>query len=249
MMAGADLVYNHAAFREARDHYVMMLEAAERSGSIINQAEALVRTTLVQFAMGEFEDARRTDGKAREVVSRLSPQHRLQASLWWLDAFAAEALGGDWAPIADYWTRYVGDPAMRESAIVLDDAAMAALAHVRAGTVDDAVRLITALTEGLKPLDADVWLLNGTIGVAGAAVWTLGLTEPAPVFLRLAEDLLRAGIGDYPCCSTDLTIARMHTLLGHPADAARPSTGHARHWRGTVSVPSARWPTTMRPSR
>ena len=219
MMAGADLVYNHAAFREARDHYVMMLEAAERTGSIINQAEALVRTTLVQLAMGDFEDARRTDGKAREVVSRLSPQHRLQASLWWLDAFAAEALGGDWAPIADYWTRYVGDPAMRESAIVLDDAAMAALAHVRAGTVDDAVRLITALTEGLKPLDADVWLLNGTIGVAGAAVWTLGLTEPAPVFLRLAEDLLRAGIGDYPCCSTELTVARMHTLLGHPADA------------------------------
>ena len=219
MMAGADLVYNHAAFREARDHYVMMLEAAERSGSIINQAEALVRTTLVQLAMGEFEDARRTDLKAREVVSRLSPQHRLQASLWWLDAFAAEALGGDWAPIADYWTRYVGDPAMRESAIVLDDAAMAALAHVRAGTVDDAMRLITALTEGLKPLDAGVWLLNGTIGVAGTAIWTLGQTDPAPVFLRLAEDLRTAGIGDYPCCSTDLTIARMHTLLGHYADA------------------------------
>ena len=57
MMAGADLVYNHAAFREAREHYVMMLEAAERTGSIINQAEALVRTTLVQLAMGDFEDA------------------------------------------------------------------------------------------------------------------------------------------------------------------------------------------------
>ena len=219
MMAGADLVYNHAAFREAREHYVMMLEVAERTGSIINQAEALVRTTLVQLAMGDFEDAKRTGVKAREMVSRLSPQHRLQASLWWLDAFAAEALGGDWVPIAEYWTRYVGDPAMRESAIVLDDAAMAALAHVRAGTVDDAMRLITALTEGLKPLDASVWLLNGTIGVAGTAVWTLGLTEPAPVFLRLAEDLLRAGIRDYPCCSTDLTIARMHTLMGHHAEA------------------------------
>lgn len=220
MMAGADLIYNHSAFREAIAHYATMLETAERTGSIINQAEALVRTTLAQLALGDFAAARRTDLAARDVVSRLSTHHRLRASLWWLDAFFAEALDGDWAPIADYWTRYVGDPAMRESAIVLDDAAMAALAHVRAGTADDARRLLAALTEGLRPLDASVWLLNGTIGVGGAAIWTLGLADHAPVFLRLAQDLIAAGMGDYPCCSTELTVARMQTLLGQHADAA-----------------------------
>ena len=82
----------------------------------------------------------------------------------------------------------------------------------------------------------------------GTAVWTLGLTESAPVFLRLAEDLLRAGIGDYPCCQLSWTVARMHTLLGHSADAAA-AFDRAGTTERTASVHSARWPTMTRPLR
>jgi DNA-binding NarL/FixJ family response regulator len=221
IVLGAEWVYTLGAFREAVGHFQDLLTIAERNGSLIGRAEALVRLTLVQIALGEREAARKTAEAAREAVSRLSPNHRLQASLSWIDAFRTEYWGGaeDWPLLARFWTRYVGDPAKAESAIVLDDAALAAFAHVRAGTTAEARRLLAALTAGLAPLDAGVWLLNGAVGVGAGAVWELETAEQAPVYLDLARELIAAGVGDYLCCSNELTVARMLALLGRQAEA------------------------------
>jgi DNA-binding CsgD family transcriptional regulator len=150
----------------------------------------------------------------------LSPNHRLHASQGWIDAFWAEYWGGDWEPLARFWTRFVADPAKAESAIVLDDAGLAALALVRAGKPDEARRMLDALTAGLAPLDAGVWLLNGAVAVGATAVWELEAAEHASVYLDLARELIAAGIGDYVCCSNELTVARMLALLGRRGEAA-----------------------------
>jgi DNA-binding NarL/FixJ family response regulator len=220
MVLGAEWVYTLGALREAVGHFHELLTISERNGSLVGRAEALSRLALIQIALGEREAARQTGERAREAVGPLSPNHRLHASQGWIEAFWAEYWGGDWEPLARYWTRFVADPAKAESAIVLDDAGLAALALVRAGKPDEARGMLAALTAGIGPLDAGVWLLNGAVAVGGTAVWELEAAEHASVYLDLARELIAAGIGDYVCCSNELTVARMLALLGRRGEAS-----------------------------
>ena len=39
------------------------------------------------------------------------------------------------------------------------------------GNIDEERRILHALTDALRKLDASVWLLNGAVDVGGAVVW------------------------------------------------------------------------------
>ncbi len=225
MMVGADLMYTHGAFTDAVPFFHEMIVRAREAGSIVTQAEAWVRLTLANYSLGRFSEAAEAEEAARELVGRLPPAHRLHASFWWVRAMRADLIDGDWEPIARYWSSFITDPAKRETAIVLDDAALAALAHVRIGEMEEGRRILQALTDVLGKLDASIWLLNGAVDVGGIVVWELEARDAAPIYAGLAEDLIRRGIGDYPCCSNRLTIARMAALTGDLETAARAFAG------------------------
>jgi tetratricopeptide (TPR) repeat protein len=191
MMIGADLMYTHGEFRDAVDFFHEMIVSARETGSIVTQGEAYVRLSLAYYAVGDFEGAARAEEEARQLVQRLPPAHRLHASFWWVLAMRCDLIGGDWEPIARYWSTFITDPANRESAVVLDDAALAALAVVRIGNIAEGRRILHALTAALRKLDASVWLLNGAVDVGGAVVWELEEREAAPVYAALAEALIR----------------------------------------------------------
>lgn len=220
VVGGADWLYHHSNLRRAIAHFEELLSASEQYGSVPGQAEALVRLAIAQTALGQFEEASETHDRAREVVGRLGPDHRLHASAAWIDALRAEFLGGDWRPVADFWTRYVGDPTLGTRTIGLDDAGLAALANVRAGEEDAARGLLRDLVPVIARMEPTLWLLNGAVGAGGAAIWALGAREFAEVVRVAAIGLIEHGNGDFPGFSNELTAARMATLLGRTAEAA-----------------------------
>ena len=80
-VAGRDQLHRHGAFHDARDTLQELLATSERYGSIPVQAEALVQLAAVHAALGDLALARATEQRARELVGRLGPQHRLHLIL------------------------------------------------------------------------------------------------------------------------------------------------------------------------
>lgn len=212
-VCSADWLYHQGDFRRSLSEFEDLRDISLRHYSIPGQAEAYVRLAICHFALGNLASAEQMHDLATTAVSRLGPGHRLHASLWWVQAFRADYQGGDWQAIAAYLVRYVADPNIARGTIALDDAALAALALVRAGNIDVARQLLTTLDNVLPRLEPDLWLLNGTVALAASAVWELGVIECAPNLLAAAQTLIERGHGDFPCTSLDLTIARMATLL------------------------------------
>jgi DNA-binding CsgD family transcriptional regulator/tetratricopeptide (TPR) repeat protein len=220
-VSSADWLYHHGDFRKAQAEFEDLLDISARNFSTAGQAEAYVRLALIQIAFGNLDQAREYEQQARLFVSRLGPGHRLHASLWWVAALLAEYRDGDWEAIAGYFVPYVADPDIARGTIALDDAALAALALVRAGNPAGARQMLTTLASVVARVEPDLWLLNGTVGFAAAAVWELGASGLAPVFRDTARTLLQRGNGDFPCSSLTLAVARMSTLLDEHDTATR----------------------------
>ncbi len=218
-IAGADLLYYRGDIRRAVELFRELQAVAESHGSILGQAEAHVRLAIARVALGDLTAAHDAEAQARDLVFRLGPGHRLHASAAWITALMAEYLGGDWKAIGEYWSRVVGDPRLGERTIGLDDAALAALAQVRAGNQPEARRLLEALTPVVAAMEPTLWLLNGAVDFGGAAVWALGAAELAPVYRTAARALIAADHGDFPGGSHELTTARMASLLGNHQEA------------------------------
>lgn len=231
-MIGADWLYHHGDLAEAIAAFEELRAVAERHGSVAALAEALIRLALVRIDLGEHEAAQQLAAEAGSALARLGPGHHLRPSAAWIDALLADHLTDDpavWEGIAEFWEGYVLDPRAADNALVVDDAALAAYAHARAGHPADAHRLLLALTPLLdRPRPTD-WLLNGAVAFGAAALWWM-TTSPAaggdaPTrlvehFRRLARDLVAAERGDYPGTSNDLALARMAAFLDQPAEAS-----------------------------
>ena len=187
IMAGADRLYYHGQVREAIAVFDELLETSERVGSISGQAEALIRLAIAQTTLGEFERAQGTAQRARATVGRLGAGHHLQASVAWIAAFLADNLEGEWRELADFWTAFAADPRAGENGLVVDDAALAAYAHARAGNVAESRRLLQALTPLLEHLAPTEWLVNGAVALAAATLWWLEASDLAPTYRVLAR--------------------------------------------------------------
>ena len=234
-VAANELQYRHGAFAEAMDLWREVQATAERYGATSWQAQALNQLTLLHVARGEFGLARETEARTAELVARLGP---IGGGAGEPEAIAAERtssfalyLDGDWPALAAFWTRFGSGPATGANEITTLAgpvyAAMAALAHARAGTTAEARRLLAALTPILESMDPKAGNHNGAVALAADAVWTLEARDLAAAYRRLALDVIGAGVGDYPQTSNQQTVARMATLRGDPSEA-RPYFAQAR---------------------
>jgi DNA-binding CsgD family transcriptional regulator len=214
-----DWLYDHGEFRRVVEHYRELLAMSERYGSLLGQSDGHARLALALTALGEFAAAEDAEARARDLVPRLGPEHRLHASLAWIEALHVEYLGGDWAPIAAAWTRAIAEPRLALRTNWLHDAALAAHAQARSGNDGEARRLLDVLTPLLATVEPPLWLTNGAVAFGGSAVWLLGAADHAPVYREVARRLMADGRGDFPCSSLELTVARMAALLGNHAEA------------------------------
>ena len=218
-VCGADWLYHHGDFRRARSHFEKLLLISERQASIPGQAEALLRLGITHVALGNFVEARDCEARSSALVEHLGPSHRLHASIRWLQALLIEIDRGDWSEVGAYFIAYVADPMVGQTTIAFDDAALAAYALTRMGDAGEARQLLVPLVRILDQLDPSLWLLNGTVAFAAAAVWELRDREFAAPIYDCAIDIIYAGHDDYPCCSNYLSVARMAILLGRPDEA------------------------------
>lgn len=219
-VAGRDLLHRHGAVHDALDTLEELLAASERYGSIPGQAEALVQRAAARAALGELSRAREDERRARELVERLGPQHRLHLIL---DLVIASLLAylteGDWAALARRATRCA---AGREAARGPLGPAWAALAIVnlsRTGEEDQCRRLLAALTPVLDRLGPAAFRQSACVFRAGEAVWRFSATDHAADYRRLALELVTAGVPDAPLASNALTVARMAALQGDDEEA------------------------------
>ena len=219
-VAARDLLHRHGAVHDALETLGELLEASERYGSIPGQAEALVQLSAAHAALGELTLARDDEQRARELVARLGPQHRLHLIL---DLVIATVLAylteGDWDGLARRATRYA---ASREAARGPLGPAWATLAVVnlsRTGAEDQCRRLLDALTPVLDRLGPTAFRQSACVYRAGEAVWRFSASEYVPDYRRLALDLVAAGVADAPLASNALTVARMAVLMGDDGEA------------------------------
>ncbi len=227
IICGAEWLYLRGDFARAVGHFRYLLSVSERFGSLVGQAEALVRLAMTHVARGEIADGRTMAERADAIVARFGARHRLHASRWWMTALLADVGHGAWGPVADYFVGYTGDPMTARRTTGIDDAGLASLALVRAGRDDDARALLDPLVDVIRRSAPGLWLLNGAVCFGGAAIWSLREARHAAVMRDAARSVLAMGHGDFPGGSIHLTEARMSVLLGDGA-AARAAFAAAR---------------------
>jgi DNA-binding CsgD family transcriptional regulator len=228
-VAANDLQYRHGAFREALDLWQDVQATAERYGTISFQAQACGQRMVLHLALGQFDLARDAEGRAAELVARLGPQGGGGGEPASLAAERATGfalyLEGDWPRIAALWGEALGGSFANGNYVTTLnghlEAAMAALAYGRAGDVAGAIRLLAALLPILDALDptASTQAQSGAVAFAADAAWIVGARDLAASLRPLALSVIAAGVGDCPQGSSELSVARMATLLGNLVEA------------------------------
>ena len=215
------LLLQHGLLTSATETARELLAVSEVAGSLPGRAYAeaylLVHEPLVR---GDFATAGETFERGLAVVDRLGPGHRLRFSARFVEALIAQYIGGErWADHARSLIR-TAETARVPAWMALLHVSLAGYLRALAGDSDGAARLldpIVALSERLGPRTLNQ---NGVVAFAGGACWELEDAQAAVRLRRLALALLDGGVGDYPTCSTELTIARMASLCGDDDEAA-----------------------------
>ncbi len=219
-VAARDLLFRQGDAAQAREVLLELLRMGEQFGSIPAQAEALVQLTLCHALLGDGTQARRTRQEAAEMVARLGSGHRLQrlADLS-MNSVMGDYEAVDWPRLAQTFTDIATNPLTGRSPMGLTAANFAVLNQLRAGNQAEARRLLDLHTSVLEALPLTTYLYNGGVDRAATAVWELEAAEYAPIYRRLALELLAAGFPGSPYRSNALTVARMATLLGDLPEA------------------------------
>jgi ATP/maltotriose-dependent transcriptional regulator MalT len=221
-IAARDQLHRHGAFWQARTTLEELLAVSERYGSIPAQAEALVQLSAAHAALGDLALARESEQRARELVARLGPQHRLHVIL---DLVVASLLAylteGDWPELGARAAQLSAEPETGRTPLGPAWASLAVVNLSRAGAGTECRRLLGALTPVLQRLGPAGFRQAPCVCRAGDAVWELSATEYAAAYRRLALDLVAAGMADAASGSAVLTVARMAALQGEHAEAGR----------------------------
>ena len=240
-VAANDYHYRHGAYREAEAIWREIIDVAERSGALAWQAQATNQLTLLFIAAGRFPDAEEMQATAKALLYRLGPGRRPDLFATEMATAQAFYLGGEWAELGRFWAQLADDPSLAPGDTgTLAGPIMAAFAThalVESGERDEAATLVTTLTRILETLPPTAPNQNGAVALAAGVVWNLQQTRLAPVYRTLAQQLIAAGVGDYPQTSLALSLARMAALLDRP-DEASEAFGRAReHLTRTGQVP------------
>jgi DNA-binding CsgD family transcriptional regulator len=215
------LLLQHGLLTSATETAGELLTVSEAAGSLPGYAYAeaylLVHEPLVR---GDFATAGETFERGLAVVDRLGPGHRLRFSARFVEALFAQYIGGErWADHARSLVRNA-ETARVPAWMALLHMSLACYLRSLSGDSDGAALLldpIVALSERLGPRTLNQ---NGVVAFAGGACWELEDGHAAVRLRRLALALQDGDVGDYPTCSTELTIARMAALCGDDEGAA-----------------------------
>jgi DNA-binding CsgD family transcriptional regulator/transcriptional regulator with XRE-family HTH domain len=213
------LLYQHGAFREAVSATQELLSASQRWSSVQNQVNARFWLARTRAALGDLDEAEEQITAGLTLVTRLGAEHPMSAVASWQSGFIACYREGDWRRLAASWERLATDPVLEMRWFAPVAAGAAAFAYARAGAPAPARGLLDDLTPILERAGPRDFAHNGAVALAASAVWELGDVEYAARYRRLALDLIEAGVGDYPCCSNELTTARMAALEGRLGEA------------------------------
>jgi DNA-binding CsgD family transcriptional regulator len=206
-----------AATEVARELLAVSSEAGSLPGRAYAEAYLLPHEPLVR---GDFDEARATLERGLAVVERLGPGHRLRFSARFVQALIAQYVGEETR--VDH-ARTLARPAEANRVpgwMSLSRASLAGYLRALAGDSARAARLldpIVAISERLGPRTLNQ---NGVVAFAGGACWELGDERAAARLRKQALRLLDAEVGDYPTCSTELTVARMAAVCGEDDQAA-----------------------------
>jgi DNA-binding CsgD family transcriptional regulator len=171
---------------------------------------------------GDFAAAQTTMERARELVRRLGPGHRLHVVLEGaIGSGLAYFLGGDWSALAAHCAAVATRAGSGRAAAGLMFAAWAALDHAMAGDQTACLHLIASLTPLLERHGPEIYAYPSIVSVAAAAIWQLRAVDFAEPYRRVTLALESAGIGPGLLGSHSHAIARMASLLGDGADAER----------------------------
>jgi DNA-binding CsgD family transcriptional regulator len=218
-IAARTLLYNLGAFRDADAVSRELLAESERVGSLTGTTYALEQIADVENAFGDLEAAQATLAHARATAAKLGPAHRVHFIIDFVETRLATNLGGDWAALAQRYEREATDPATAWPWITIQAAGYAAFAYARAGMQPDAIRVLDDLLPLLETFTPTTLNQNGSVGLAGGAIWELRDPTRAERCRTLALALVDAGVGDDVSGSHALTVARTSSLLGDHAGA------------------------------
>lgn len=237
------LVLQHGALRRAVDVASRLLSYGGQVGSLPGQAYAVAYLATAQAALGEFREAERSAERAKELMARLGPGHRLRASKGRTGPHGVLTLDHE----VDRWRRTDWEAAGRlyyDMAVDIRHpawmgvlhAAQAAEAFARGADETQARMLVSWILSAILRSEPTRLNQNGAVGSAAAAVWELEAAEHAAGLREAAVALIAAGVGDYPGSSTELSAARMASLLGDADGAA----GHFERARSALDVSGQR---------
>ncbi len=218
-IAARTLLYDLAAFREARRVSRDLLAESKRVGSLPGMAYALEQLADVEIAFGEFEPARENLARAHATAAKLGAAHRVHFIIGLVETRLAMYLDGDWDRLAREYELAATNPRLPWPWITIHAAAWAALAYTRAEAAPDALRLLDELFPLLETLPPRTLNQNAASALTGDAIWRLGDRTHAERCRMLARGLLDAGVDDYVMGSHALTVARMASLLDDHAGA------------------------------
>jgi DNA-binding CsgD family transcriptional regulator/tetratricopeptide (TPR) repeat protein len=197
------------------------LEAlGERVGSLPARAMSCVYRAALYGSHGELDASIHALERAASLAERLPPAHAATTMEMLVRDLTLQHVAPDWAGMAE---RMYATACRREPGpwFGLLWGAVAAHAYARAGVPDRAREVLGQITPAIVASDPWDYAQSGAVNFAGEAVWSLRAPELAGPLLTCAQSLLDADAGHYYMASTELTIARLHALLGRPADFDR----------------------------
>ncbi len=218
------------------DRICAELEAlGERIGSLPAQAMACVYRAALHGSHGEFEASLRSLDKAASLAERLPPAHAVPTVEMLVRDLTQQHVAPDWPAMGE---RMYATACRREPGpwFGLLWAAIAAHAFARAGEEARAREVLGYITPAIVAADPWDYAQSGAVNFSAEAVWDLRAGELAEPLLRCAQALIDAGAGDYYMASSELTVARLHALLGRPSGESFERARQALDARGQAPL-------------
>lgn len=210
-------LYGRGDFEGARAITREALSVSERVGSLFGEADALLHLAEIAAALGDFADARDHLERARRLLARLGPEHRLRSGTSNAEEYLLEYVGGDWRGVAELYSRLAFDPSFGRPWLGPNAAAIAAFAYVRLGEPNAAGRLLDQAVAALAAVGPTVPTAYGALERAVAAAWELRSDRHVSALTRLVRAARRQGSGDRPLA---LIRARVAALAGDASGAS-----------------------------
>jgi DNA-binding CsgD family transcriptional regulator len=210
----------HGALQEAVEVASRALAYSQEVGSLPGELNAVFHRASARMWMGEFDSAAADARRADELLARLTlgdPTADLPALS--TEARIRQFQHPDWSQFARFIRAAALDSTGSPSVDALCEAALAAELFARAGEPAEARTLLGWVLPAILESKPTRLQHNRAVAFAAGAVWELDEAEHATAIRDAARAVIEAGVGEGLGVSSELTVARMSSLLGEAEDA------------------------------